>query len=62
MPGFEMLALFGEPPPAFWEAYGPLEPDWEERRPVYQLFPALVHLRLFGQTYADLVDRLLARC
>jgi hypothetical protein len=22
----------------------------------------LVHLRLFGATYADLVDRLLARC
>ena len=26
----------------------PLDPGWEERRPVYQLFPALVHLRLFG--------------
>jgi fructosamine-3-kinase len=57
-----MLALFGDPPPAFREAYGPLEPGWEERRPIYQLFPALVHLRLFGATYADLVDRLLARC
>jgi fructosamine-3-kinase len=57
-----MLTLFGEPPQAFWEAYGPLEPGWQERQPIYQLFPALVHLRLFGQTYADLVDRLLARC
>ena len=55
-----MLALFGEPPQAFWETYGPLEPGWEERRPVYQLFPALVHLRLFGAAYAGLVERLLA--
>lgn len=57
-----MLTLFGDPPEAFWQAYGPLEPGWEERRPIYQLFPALVHLRLFGPTYADMVDRLLRRC
>ena len=56
-----MLALFDEPPPEFWEAYGALEPGWEERRPVYQLFPALVHLRLFGATYEPMVERLLAR-
>lgn len=55
-----MLCLFGAPDPAFWEAYGPLEAGWEERRPIYQLFPALVHLRLFGAAYAGLVDRLLA--
>lgn len=55
-----MLTLFAEPPPDFWEAYGALEPGWEERRHFYQLFPALVHLRLFGQSYAGTVDRLLA--
>ena len=55
-----MLCLFDSPPDAFWEAYGPLDPGWEERRPLYQLFPALVHLRLFGATYAPMVDRLLA--
>lgn len=54
-----MLALFDTPPPDFWEAYGPLEPGWRERRPLYQLFPALLHLRLFGAGYAGLVDRLL---
>jgi len=54
-----MLTLFGSPPPEFWEAYGPLEPGWEERRPIYQLFPALVHLRLFGAGYAAMVERLL---
>ncbi|WP_114952547.1 fructosamine kinase family protein [Sphingosinicella terrae] len=54
-----MLTLFDAPPDSFWEAYGPLEPDWPARRPVYQLFPALVHLRLFGDGYAKLTDRLL---
>jgi fructosamine-3-kinase len=54
-----MLCLFGAPDGAFWEAYGELEPGWPGRRHVYQLFPALVHLRLFGASYASLVDRLL---
>ncbi len=54
-----MLTLFAEPPPEFWTAYGTGDPGWEERRHVYQLFPALVHLRLFGGTYAGMVDRLL---
>lgn len=56
-----MLDLFGSPGDAFREAYGALEPGWRERRAVYQLFPALVHLCLFGSGYAGLVDRLLAR-
>jgi len=55
-----MLDLFDSPPTAFWDAYGPLEPGWEARRPLYQLFPALVHLRLFGATYAGMVERLLS--
>jgi fructosamine-3-kinase len=56
-----MLALFAEPPEEFWESYGKPDPGAAERLPVYQLFPALVHLRLFGQGYAALVDRLLGR-
>ncbi len=56
-----MLALFGELPPAFWESYGEPDEGWEQRRDVYQLFPALVHLRLFGASYGSLVDRLLSR-
>jgi fructosamine-3-kinase len=55
-----MLCLFAAPPATFWDAYGPRAPDWEERLPIYQLFPALVHLRLFGPVYAGMVDRLLA--
>ncbi len=54
-----MLTLFGSPPPEFWAAYGLLEPGWEERRIIYQLFPALVHLRLFGASYAGMVERML---
>jgi fructosamine-3-kinase len=54
-----MLCLFGAPPAEFWAAYGDGEAGWEDRQPVYQLFPALVHLRLFGATYAPMVDRLL---
>lgn len=54
-----MLMLFGSPPAEFQEAYGAPDPGWEERRNLYQLFPALMHLRLFGASYAALVDRLL---
>lgn len=56
-----MLCLFAAPPEEFWNAYGEREGGWEERLPVYQLFPALVHLRLFGATYAPMADRLLAQ-
>ncbi|MCB8838900.1 fructosamine kinase family protein [Aurantimonas sp. VKM B-3413] len=54
-----MLGLFGSPGPAFFEAYGELEPGWPERRDLYQLWPALVHLRLFGSGYRGMVERLL---
>ena len=55
-----MLCLFDSPPAAFWEAYGGPAPGWPERRCLYQLFPALLHLRLFGGSYAAMVDRLLS--
>ncbi|HYE27011.1 MAG TPA: fructosamine kinase family protein [Allosphingosinicella sp.] len=55
-----MLTLFDGPGDSFWDAYGRLEPGWEERRPVYQLFPALLNLRLWGNAYAGTVDRLLS--
>lgn len=56
-----MLALFDTPPAEFWSAYGELQAGWEERRSAYQLFPALVHLRLFGTSYAGMADRFLDR-
>ena len=54
-----MLCLFDAPPDAFWDRYGVPGPGWPERRALYQLFPALVHLRLFGASYAPMADRLL---
>lgn len=49
-----MASLFGGFPPAFYEAYHeswPLAPGHEDRRPAYQLYPLLVHARLFGGGY-----------
>ncbi|WP_026381924.1 fructosamine kinase family protein [Afifella pfennigii] len=54
-----MLALFGGPGEDFYAAYGRLEPGHEARRHIYQLWPALVHLRLFGGGYQGMVERLL---
>ncbi|MBY6057325.1 fructosamine kinase family protein [Leisingera daeponensis] len=51
-----MLHLFGAPPAAFHGAYGALEPGHAARRPIYQLWPALVHLRLFGAGYRSMVE------
>lgn len=49
-----MMALFGGFPkdhiPAYQEAY-PLQPDWKERIPLWQLYYILVHLNLFGAGY-----------
>ena len=50
-----MLALFGLPHlPRVLEAYQearPLADGWEERIPLHQLFPLLVHAALFGGGY-----------
>ena len=54
-----MLTLFDTPGESFWECYGTPAAGWDQRRAAYQLFPALVHLRLFGSTYSGLADRVL---
>jgi fructosamine-3-kinase len=54
-----MLGLFDQPGAAFTEAYGAPEPGHDERSAIYRLWPALVHLRLFGPGYRPMVDRLL---
>jgi fructosamine-3-kinase len=56
-----MLELFATPPDAFYAAYGRPHGDWATRRAAYQLWPALVHLRLFGQGYRGMVEDRLAR-
>jgi fructosamine-3-kinase len=57
-----MFGTFGQ---AFFEAYEalmPLEPGFHElRSSLYNLYPTLVHLRLFGAGYLTRVDRTLTR-
>ena len=45
---------------AYHEAY-PLQPGFEERVPLYQLYPLLVHLVLFGTGYRRQVDAALTK-
>ncbi|WP_421704939.1 fructosamine kinase family protein [Aliiroseovarius sp.] len=51
-----MLELFGHPHEAFWETYGRPGGDWATRRAVYQLWPALVHVSLFGAGYHAMLE------
>jgi len=56
--------LFGGFPPRFYAAYReayPVAPEYEERKPIYQLYHLLVHLILFGEAYGAAVDRVLRR-
>lgn len=52
-----MLSLFGMPHlPRVLDAYteaAPLADGWEDRVPLHQLFPLLVHAALFGGGYGD---------
>lgn len=54
-----MLTLFGGPGDAFFEAYwdGARPSDWERREALFQLYPLLNHLYLFGGTYRHGVAR-----
>jgi fructosamine-3-kinase len=58
-----MAELFGGFAPGFLTAYReqrPLQPGYERgRRPIYQLYPLLVHLNLFGGGYSASVQRAL---
>jgi fructosamine-3-kinase len=57
-----LFGTFGEP---FFERYSairPLRPGFqEERRDIYNLYPLLVHVRLFGGSYVSSVDQTLHR-
>lgn len=49
-----LTELFGGFPPAFYDAYRnafPLQPGYEDRRDLYNLYHLLNHLNLFGPTY-----------
>ncbi|MFH6984204.1 fructosamine kinase family protein [Marinoscillum luteum] len=54
--------LFGGFEPDFYEAYDqqyPLEPGFEERADLYNLYPMLVHVNLFGPSYLTGIRRTL---
>jgi fructosamine-3-kinase len=56
-----MVGLFDHPADDFRASYGALEPGADQRIVIYQLWPALVHLRLFGGAYRGMVESLLSR-
>jgi len=46
--------LFGSHPEEFYKTYNenfPLEKDWRKRIDLFNLYPLLVHLKLFGSSY-----------
>lgn len=59
-----MMRLFGGFAERSFAAYDeafPLAPGCDERVPLYQLYPLLVHVNLFGGGYAAALERALAR-
>lgn len=56
-----MLTLFGSPSTAFFEAYwdGRRPDDWPRRQRLFQLYPLLNHLMLFGAGYRGAVERVI---
>ncbi|SDG35167.1 fructosamine kinase family protein [Mucilaginibacter sp. P25] len=58
-----MTTLFGGFDRAFYEAYNqefPLRPGWQQRLKLWNLYPLLVHVNLFGGMYAREVRRSLS--
>jgi fructosamine-3-kinase len=59
------IELFGGFPNGFVRAYNeayPLEDGYQRRRPLHQLYPLLVHLNYFGETYGPQVERACEMC
>ncbi|MDE6846495.1 MAG: fructosamine kinase family protein [Lachnospiraceae bacterium] len=59
-----MTELFGGFPPIFYDAYkeaAPLQPGYEHRRDVYNLYHLLNHLNMFGRMYLPAVKRIVGR-
>ena len=58
-----MLTLFGSPGEAFFDAYwnGDAPTSWPRREALFQLYPLLNHLVLFGAGYRSAVERCVAR-
>ncbi|HLN53597.1 MAG TPA: fructosamine kinase family protein [Lentimicrobium sp.] len=57
-----MTKLFGGFPAKFYHSYNsifPMESGWEDRIRIHQLYPLLVHVNLFGESYSYDVRRIL---
>lgn len=57
-----MLTLFGSPGSGFFDAYweGSAPADWSRREALFQLYPLLNHLLLFGATYRTGIEQRVA--
>ena len=59
-----MLFLFGNVPDeafAEYELIYPIEKGWKERMDISQLYPLMVHLVLFGNSYQTAVNSILKK-
>ncbi len=59
-----MTELFGGFPAAFYQSYNnsfPLEPGYEQRKPLYNLYHILNHFNLFGGSYASQANRTISQ-
>ncbi|MBU0510724.1 MAG: fructosamine kinase family protein, partial [Chloroflexi bacterium] len=59
-----MTTLFGSFPGTFYRAYEeirPLEPGYQSRFPVYNLYHLLNHVNIFGSSYLGQVQSILSR-
>jgi len=57
-----MMHLFGGFDKQIFEIYNalfPLENNWKQRIPLYQLYPLLVHLNLFGESYLASISQII---
>lgn len=55
--------MFGGFPKEFYEAYHrtfPIEKDFHQRIPLYNLYPLMVHVNLFGEGYLPAVTKILS--
>lgn len=56
--------LLGRFEPSFYDAYQeawPTMPSFEDRASIYNLYPLLVHLNMFGQSYLSAIQKTLNR-
>lgn len=56
--------LFGGFDPRFYSAYEeafPLDPGYKDRKDIYNIYPLMVHVNLFGTSYLSGVERTLRR-